>query len=493
MNRKEKKGREGKTFSDIDLLVRSVERWLGNPISRALLKHISKRDKDGETIIEKVLRKYTGEKVKVNGLTYWILKKIIEKELKEFDASVNEIKESLKKPIIRRGIVNILEGIAYWGVTKPQITAAPFLIVWNFTKQCNLRCRHCYENAGPKAAPDELTTKEAKRIIDEFRKLGVVAIAFSGGEPLMRKDFFEIAKYAWSRDFYVSMATNGTLITPEVAKKIKEAGIEYVEISLDGFQETHDKFRGVKGAWRRAVEGIKNCVAEDISTGVATTITKYNLKEIPEFLEFVERELHPRRFIAFNFVPTGRGKEMIEADLSPKEREDLLALLYSKLIDPNFHMDVLSTAPQYAVTSLTFFDKFGGPLVATHFINQKAAEMLKGKARALAPFLGGCGAGRLYAALEPNGDLFPCVFIPVKLGNLRKDKLEDIWKHSPVLKKIRERDLFEGCGNCPYKEICGGCRARAYGYFGNLQGADPGCVRNQKYWEKLKKEIALLE
>ena len=174
-------------------------------------------------------------------------------------------------------------------------------------------------------------------------------------------------------------------------------------------------------------------------------------------------------------------------------REELLSFFYSELIDPNFHMDVLSTAPQYAVTSLTFFDKFGGPIIATHCINQKAAEMLKGRARALAPFIGGCGAGRLYTALEPNGDVKPCVFIPIVVGNLRKQSLKEIWLNSPILKKIRERENFESCKSCPYRNVCGGCRARAYGYFGDLQAPDPGCSINEKYWKELKKKHQLVD
>ncbi len=476
--------------SDVEIVVKTVRTYLGNPIARVFLKLMMRRDKEGVTDLERAIKRYAGENVKVN----WWIAKLLSLTLREsarvFGVKESALKESLKKPIVRRGIVNILEGIAYFGIKTPQTTAAPFLVVWNFTKMCNLRCKHCYENAGFKPAPDELTTEEAKRIIDEFKREGVVAIAFSGGEPLMRKDFFEIAKYATDNDFYVSIASNGTLITPEVARKLKEAGVEYVEISLDGFEKTHDEFRGIEGAWKRAVQGIKNAIDTGLDVGVATTVTKYNLKEIPEFLDFLEKEIRPRRFIHFNFIPTGRGKDIIEADLSPEEREELLDFLYQKLVDPKFKMDVLSTAPQYAVTSLTFFERFGGPVVATHFINQKAAEMLKGKAKTLAPFLGGCGAGRLYMALEPNGDVKPCVFIPVIVGNLKRKSLKEIWLKSPILKEIREREEFKGCGQCSYREICGGCRARAYGYFGDLKGPDPGCSINGKYWDQLKEGVA---
>jgi len=415
-------------------------------------------------------------------LAYLVVKLALDKGSKSFGVSVEQMKASLKDPIMRRSIANVLEGIGYYGVQRPQTAAAPFLIVWNFTKQCNLRCKHCYENAGPKPAPDELTTEEAKHAIDEFAAAGVVALAFSGGEPLARKDFFEVARYAADKGFYVSVASNGTLITKRVAQKMKEAGIQYVEISLDGFEKTHDEFRGIQGAWKRTVEGIKNCVETGLYTCVATTATHYNLNEIPKLAEFIEKDLHVKRFIVFNFIPVSRGKEIADQDLTPKEREELLDFLYSKLVDKSSKLEVLSTAPQYAVTSYKFAF---GPAVATHFVNKEVMEALRGKTRSLVEFIGGCGAGRLYCGMEPNGDIEPCVFIPIKVGNIREQSLISIWRKSPVLKQIRNRDLFKGCGECEYKYICGGCRARAYAYFNDLQGPDPGCSINQRYWEEV--------
>lgn len=468
---------------EADLVANTVNRWLGNPISRGLLKWIAKR-KGGSSKLEKAMEKYSGEDVKLNlqeKFVYLLTKLFIEKGADSFGVSREDVKKAMKEPIVRRGLVNVLEGIGYYGVRRPQVTAAPFLIVWDFTKQCNLRCKHCYENAGPEPAPDELTTEEAIKAIDEFRDAGVVALAFSGGEPLMRKDFFEVAKYAKENDFYVSVATNGTLITSKMARKLKDT-VDYVEISLDGFEKTHDEFRGIPGAWKRTVQGIKNCVAEGLDTGVATTVTHYNLKEIPKLVDFVENELHAKRFIAFNYVPTRRGKDIVKEDLTPKERKELLELLYSKLVTPSCPLDTFSTAPQYSVVSAEYVN---GPAVATHFTNKQAIEMLRGRTKSLTEFIGGCGAGRLYCGMEPNGDIQPCVFIPIKIGNIREDRLVDIWRNSPVLKLIRDRDAFEGCGTCEYKNICGGCRARAYGYFGELQGPDPGCWVRPEYWDEI--------
>jgi radical SAM protein with 4Fe4S-binding SPASM domain len=473
---------------EADLVANTVKTWLGNPISKSLLKWVSKRTENGSKL-EVALKKYVGEAEKLSfqeKLAYLIVKLALDKGSESFGVSKEQMIEALKNPVMRRGIANVLEGIGYYGVQRPQTTAAPFLIVWNFTKQCNLRCKHCYENAGPKPAPDELTTEEAKRAVDEFANAGVVALSFSGGEPLARKDFFEVAEYATEKEFYVSVASNGTLITQKVAQKMKEAGVQYVEISLDGFEKTHDEFRGIQRAWKRAIEGIKNCVKAGLDTGVATTATHYNLKEIPKLVEFVEKDLHAKRFIVFNFIPVSRGKEIMDQDLTPKEREELLDFLYSKLIDSNTKLDTFSTAPQYAVTSYKFAF---GPVVATHFTNKAATEMLRGRTKSLTEFIGGCGAGRLYCGMEPNGDIEPCVFIPIKIGNIREQSLVNIWRSSPVLKQIRNRDLFKGCGECEYKYICGGCRARAYAYFNDLQGPDLGCIRNEEHYVNIPKHV----
>jgi radical SAM protein with 4Fe4S-binding SPASM domain len=470
---------------EADLVANTVKTWLGNPISRSLLKWVSKRTENGSKL-EVALKKYVGEVEKLSfqeRIAYSIVKLALGKGSESFGVSKEQIVESLKNPMIRRALANVLEGIGYYGVQRPQTTAAPFLIVWNFTRQCNLRCKHCYENAGPKPALDELTTEEAKQAIDEFADAGVVALSFSGGEPLIRKDFFEIAEYAAEREFYVSVASNGTLITEGVAQKMKEVGVQYAEISLDGFEKIHDEFRGMPGAWKRAVEGIKNCVNVGLDTGVATTATRYNFKEIPKLADFIEKDLHAKRFMVFNFIPVNRGKEIVKQELTPREREELLSFLYTKLIDEDRKLDTFSTAPQYAVTSLKFAF---GPVVATHFTNRAATEMLKGRTKSLTEFIGGCGAGRLYCGMEPNGDIEPCVFIPIKVGSIREKSLADIWRNSPILKQIRSRDAFKGCGECEYKYICGGCRARAYAYFNDLQGPDPGCNINQKYWKEVK-------
>ncbi|MFH1821958.1 MAG: radical SAM protein [Methanobacteriota archaeon] len=472
-----------------DTVIEYVQRWLDNPVSRAMLRLVCGRSKNRGNRLDTALRKYAGENVECDvhdALAVLIVKFVLEHGANAFCYSDTNLKQNLLDPIIRRGMVNVLEGISRYGVRRPFISVAPFLVVWNYTKMCNLRCEHCYENAGEKAMEDELTTEESKRIIDEFEDAGVVAIAFSGGEPLMRKDLFEVASYAKLREFYTSVATNGTLITREMAKKMKDV-FDYVEISLDGFEAVHDKFRGIPGAWRRTCEGIKNCVTEGIDTCVALTATRYNLRDVPKLVDFAEEDLGVQRVIVFNYVPTGRGKDIMDQDISPEDRQELLKYLYGRMMDNNCKLICYSSAPQYSTISWEYaFGDDSAPLVSTHFTNKWAIKTLQGRTKSLADFLGGCGAGRLYCGLEPNGDITPCVFIPIKIGNIRKDRLCEIWHSSELLWKLRNRDAIESCGQCEYKYICGGCRARAYGYYGDVQAPDPGCIHNVRYWQELE-------
>lgn len=312
-------------------------------------------------------------------------------------------------------------------------------------------------------------------MIKELSDFDVSSIAFSGGEPLIRKDFFKVASYAKDCGIYVSVATNGTLINKEVAKKLSDT-VHYVEISIDGATpEVHDNFRGMPGSWEKSIAAIRYLKDEGVTVGIATTATKNNLGEIHKIIDLAE-QLKVDYFICFNFIPTGRGQEIIKSDLIPIEREKLLKNLYRRLVQnmlSNKKPQVYSTALQFARVGLEiqrqimhemcFVDSNLEPIIpATHYAN------LPGLTIEMAEFIIGCGAGRVYAAISPEGDVQPCVFIPIKLGNLRKNRFEDIWLHSPVLEELRNRNnLRGGCASCPYKYVCGGCRARAYGI---LQG-----------------------
>jgi radical SAM protein with 4Fe4S-binding SPASM domain len=430
----------------------------------------------------------------------FIVERVVKSGASAFGASEEQIKTKFKDPYWRRGLVNVIRGISYFGVHKPFIPGAPFQIVWNITKLCNLRCKHCYENAGKQAA-DELTTDEAMLGIDRLSKAGVVSIAFSGGEPTIRPDILKLIKYASDKGIYVAMATNAIVFASrDRVREFKGAGLKFVQISLDGLNPvTHDEFRGVPGAFEKTVQGIKNCVAEGLFTEVACVGTRFNYKEIPALVDFCD-ELGVDWFMLYNFIPTGRGRDIVAADLTPDEREQLLRTLWLKRKTTK-KVEILSTAPQYARVAKEVeaelakaFERSNGVaqlecdgiVIPTHFYNPK----FQGELTKLAEFIGGCGAGRFYVSIEPNGDIYPCVFFPhvdeVRVGNLIRDDFEELWVKSEVLRKTREKDLIGGeCKGCKYLYICGGCRARAYNYFGDILAPDPGCRANIAYWESV--------
>ncbi len=377
-------------------------------------------------------------------------------------------------PYVRRAINSIVYGFAEFGFNRPIQVHAPFLVVWNFTYKCNLNCKHCYSEAGKNPKP-ELSTQEAMKVVDQIAEFGVTSLAFSGGEPLMRKDFFEIARHAVEAGLYVSLATNGTLLNKENTKKLKEIGLHYVEVSLDGANaKTHDFFRGQNGAFDQTIKGLNNCLKEDICTCIAVTGTKNNLTEIPAVLEMAEK-MGIDRFTLFNFVPVGRGKDIVAADPSPQEREQLLSFLNEKLSESP-KIAILSTTPQLARVALQAHSPTQDDIIMP-LAHMQATKISK-RAKALADFIGGCGAGRFYCAISPEGNVQPCVFLPLVVGNLKTEKLEDIWFNSPVFKDLRDRGNLKGrCGRCEFKFICGGCRARAFAYHNDYLMSDPGCIK----------------
>src|SRR5271157_182196 len=296
---------------EITSSVVAIRKWLNNPVSRGMLNFIAKEDDCGNRL-SIAIDYYLGEQVNACWkckLAGRIVKTTMGAGESVFNVKDEDVKNAFKQPPFKKGLVNVLRSISIYGVTRPQKIYAPILVVWDCTHACNLMCKHCYQDA-QKKLPDELSTEEAKRMIDQLASAGVIVLAFSGGEPLMRKDFFEIAEYADGKGLYLSLATNGTLITGEIAKKLKESGIEYVEISLDGKDaSTHDGFRGVQGMFERSVEGIKSCVAQGLYTCIATTPTKQNIRDIPRIYELA-CELKAARLVLFNFIPTGRGAGM---------------------------------------------------------------------------------------------------------------------------------------------------------------------------------------
>ncbi|MFX1606803.1 MAG: SPASM domain-containing protein, partial [Promethearchaeota archaeon] len=287
------------------------------------------------------------------------------------------------------------------------------------------------------------------------------------------------------------VATNGiSFSNSNRVRLFKDAGMKFVQISIDGANaRTHDEFRGMTGAFDRAIKGIRNCVAEGLFVEVSTTVTHHNIGEIHDVIHLCE-DLKARWLMFYNLVPVGRGVELIDTDLTPNEREYLLEVLWERITSRrDTSLEVLTTAPQFARVAFDANrknmsqDEIVSP---THFSNARLPSKMKG----LTEFIGGCGAGRFYISIEPNGDIYPCVFFPhteaMRVGNIVRDDFESLWVNSPLLQRLRNKDLLEDeCGSCEKRYICGGCRARALAYFGDELAPDPGCIHNKEHWDKL--------
>jgi radical SAM protein with 4Fe4S-binding SPASM domain len=428
----------------------------------------------GRTILEAALDDYVGKEstCRCGGFYSRIIGFWIEFLRRSLSIKREKVEKLLADPYAQRAIITIVRSFSHFGIRKPLSIYAPFLVVWDFTHKCNLSCKHCYSNSGV-ASEAELSTEEALEVVDQLADFGVTALAFSGGEPLSRKDFFEVATHAAKRGLYVSVATNGTLLTKENVNKLKQAKINYVEVSIDGATaKTHDAFRGVPGAFDKAVTGLKTCVEANLCACIATTATKSNLTEMPGILDLAE-EIGAERFTYFNFIPTGRGKQHYDQDLSPEEREKLMRYLLDRM-SKGYKVTILTTAPQLARVALQC--QGPGDEATMSMAHMQTVKVSK-KAVPLADFIGGCGAGRLYCSLSPQGDVHPCVFFPVNVGNLKKEKFGDVWLNSKLFNAFRNRENLKGaCGTCSYKYICGGCRARAAAYHDDVLSSDPGCI-----------------
>jgi len=451
-------------------------------LSGLVLGFLLKKDKHKRTYLEYLLSMYRGEKIRsppILRLIYPLFRAYMDKILRNFKVDKDEFLGILEPPYAKKIIASLLKGFKNFGVRVPFTSGAPILVVWDFTYRCNLRCKHCYASAG--VTLPEMSVEERLKALDILVDSGVAMLALSGGEPLLGPGFWEVLKRGSEYGLYLAMATNGTLITDEVAEKLAKNGLIYAQVSLDSpYPEFHDEFRGVKGAWERAVRGIKNLKKYGITVEVSMTITKKNYKTIPKMLEFA-KNIGADLVMGFNFIPTGRGRSIVEWDLSPDERWEALRWLSESLYSG---FPAASTAPQYAVVAFEYgIEKGYTPYIAGHFYT---ISLRSDRFGSMLEFLGGCGAGRVYLALEPNGDIYPCVFLRKKIGNILEDDFETLWRTNRFLEELRNRDLLKGeCRECKYKYVCGGCRARAYNYFGDHLAPDPGCIYAKSSWERI--------
>jgi len=464
---------------------------LGNPFARLVLRAATARVacRYGEEIVEEpivahALAYYAGEEL-VCPLTARFLAEFVRALIRVGIAIMggrdDEVRETFRDPALRKGVATVMKGIALYGVTVPQKLPAPFMIVWNFTNMCNFRCKHCYQRAD-KPLPNELSLAEKLRVVEELDRAGVPAIALSGGEPTIHPDYLTIIKAASRRGMYTAVATNGWRFADiDELKKAVDAGLRYVEVSIDSANpRKHDEFRGVEGAWKRAVKALENAVKLGLSHAMAVTLTKMNVDEIDDLLDLAE-SIGVRRVVFFNFVPTGRALDILHMDLDPVTREKVMRRLYREMSKRK--MEIVTTAPQYGRVVIQMSG--GNEVAPTHFVARGDPATT-----ALAEFIGGCGAGRIYAAIEPDGTVAPCVFMPMPRGNLREKSFWEIWEGDPVMKSLRDKNNLKGfCGKCPYRFVCGGCRARAYGYLGDPLAPDPGCIYNLEVWREVERRI----
>jgi len=351
-----------------------------------------------------------------------------------------------------------------------RVGAGP-VVVWNSTKTCNLRCRHCYMDSDAQQYQGELTTEEAKRFIDDLAEFKVPVLLFSGGEPLMRKDFFELAAYTAAKGIRPTLSTNGTLITPETARRIKEIGVGYVGISLDGLREVNDQFRGKEGAFQAAMEGIQNCVAAGQRVGLRFTINRHNLQELDNIFDFIETE-NIDRVCFYHLVYSGRGNQMMDEDVTIAESRQAMDIIIRRTRD--FEKRGL------AKEILTVDNHCDGVYLYLKALQEKNLE-LAARIKSLISLNGGNRSGIAFAEVDPNGFVHPDQFTQHHtFGNVRDRKFGEIWTDTgnPLLAGLKDRKpLLKGrCAACQYLEQCNGnFRTRAEAMTGDFWEADPAC------------------
>jgi radical SAM protein with 4Fe4S-binding SPASM domain len=292
--------------------------------------------------------------------------------------------------------------------------------------------------------------------------LGTELLILTGGEPLLRRDVIEIARHAGRRGLMVVLGTNGTLLDARAARALREAGVRGVGISVDSLSaEKHDAFRGVAGAWEKALRAIDVCVGEGLEVAVQTSVLPMNWEEVPDIAAFAHAK-HARAFNAYFLVCTGRGESL--TDITPEQYETLLEHL-------------IALQERYSGGE----DRFMARAKCAPHVKRLACEGLRcgtlGAAAAVMLLAGaGCPAGRSYLRVGPEGEVTPCPYLPVALGNVRREPLRGIWQRAEPLQKLRRLELRGRCGNCGFKELCGGCRARALAVGGDVLGEDPWCT-----------------
>ena len=344
------------------------------------------------------------------------------------------------------------------------------VVVWNVTRRCNLKCVHCYAHAKNIPFDNELTTEQGKALIDDLAAFGSPVMLFSGGEPLVRKDLPQLAAYAVEKGMRAVISTNGTLITPSMARTLKEIGLSYVGISLDGMQEINDRFRGVNGAFKSALEGIKNSQAAGIKVGLRFTVNKFNVNEIPKIFQLLEQMDIPR-VCFYHLVYAGRGSEMVKEDLSheaTRKAVDLIIDETKRLFDKGKPKEVL-TVDNHA----------DGPYVYLRMLKEdpaRAKEVLE-----LLKWNEGNNSGRGIGCVSWDGEVHADQFWRHhSFGNVKDRPFSEIWMDTSEelmgKLKVKKNHVKGRCATCSWLDVCGGYfRVRAEAVTGDVWAPDPAC------------------
>ena len=339
--------------------------------------------------------------------------------------------------------------------------------VFEMTAACNLRCIHCHLSAG-RRAEDELTTEEAKRLLDDLASVREFRMmAFTGGEPLVRPDLHELLAYSQALGFSNTIATNATLVDEAEARRLRRNGVVIAAVSLDSSDpRVHDRVRGVPGAFEKAIQGMQALRDAGILLHINITAMEYNMGELDRLMALVE-ELGAAILLMYQLIPVGRGQNIQEATLDLTANERLIRFMADAQASSRAVLEPVA-GPQYWPFLLERTGMKGG-------LSLRIAEKL----------FHGCSAGRGFVYIKPDGEVWPCPFLEVSCGNVRETPFPTIWEHSPVFVDLREREtrLTGQCGECRYRRLCGGCRGRAYVTTGNYLAEDPSCFihKDQSY------------
>lgn len=350
------------------------------------------------------------------------------------------------------------------------------LIAWEVTRSCNLACRHCRAEAHTEPYPGELSTEEAKALIDTFPQVGDPIIIFTGGEPLMRHDIFELVRYADAKGLRCVMAPNGTLVDAQAARNIREAGIQRCSISIDAPDaQRHDAFRGVPGAFAGALRAIEHLKAEGVEFQINTTVTRNNLGLFKDIFHLA-RDLGAAAWHIFLLVPTGRGAELGDEIISGEEYEEVLNWFYDFRKTTDMHLKA-TCAPHYYRIMRQRAKEEGVPVDAEHFGMDAMTR--------------GCLGGTGFCFISHTGQVQPCGYLDLDCGQVKDTPFPEIWRTSQQFAKLRNKEAYQGkCGPCEYHRVCGGCRARAHTMDGDYLKPEPLCTYQP---QKVQQENALTD